>query len=165
MGVCERKGKTSNVSWPSVKTKTKARAYHVVQQGEDREQIEEPEEEENERGEDLREEDDEEYKEDDDGDNNESTHRGRALTLPSARFGGCSASRVPRGYWPADSGRRRSSNGRGDGRVGQGSAAGETTRQGRRVAAMMIASSEMIFFNSEVRSLGGTDPNFCETVG
>ena len=82
MDIFERTGKTSNVSWPSVKTKIKARAYHVVQQWEDDEQDEEPEEEENECGEDLREEVDEKYQEDDDGDNNERTHRGRALTLP-----------------------------------------------------------------------------------
>ena len=138
MVICERKGKASNVSWSSVKTKIKARAYHVVQQWEDDEQDEEPEEEENECGEDLREEVDEKYQEDNDGDNNESTHRGRALTLPSARFGGCSASRVPRGYWPADSGRRRSGDGQGDGRVGQGCAAGETTKQGCRVATMTM---------------------------
>ena len=113
------------------------RAYHV-QQWEDGEQDEEPEEEENEGGENLEKKDDEEDKEEDDGDSDESTHRGRALALPASRFSGCSTSPVLTGYGPSDSSRRRSSGGRGDERVGQGCAAGEMARKGRRGAAMAM---------------------------
>ena len=76
--------------------------------------------------------DDEDW-EDNDGDNKESKGRRRCYS-PLTRFGFTCF--YVRQLKRADGGQRRSGDGRGEGRVGKGCAAGETTRQGRCVAAM-----------------------------